>query len=95
MIIRKPDQPIGALHLDALIGMQLLQRALLFPQLLQADQQGRVRAAVVDAPLIERGIAYAWRTAKVRDGRTALSRLQKTEDLAVATLGLLLKILLR
>jgi hypothetical protein len=89
LIVRKPDQPICALHLDALIGMQLLQPALLLTQLLQADQQGRVHAAAVDAPLIERGIADAMLTAQVRDGRAALSLLQNTEDLAVATLGLL------
>ena len=71
---------VKAFHIPPLVGA---------PQLLQADQQGRVRAALVAALLIERGIAYARRTAKVCDGRTALSLLQKTEDLAVATLGLL------
>lgn len=77
------------LGLEALLGIHLLEPAILFLQLLEARHQGGVHAAELGALLVEGGAANPVLTAQIRYGNARFGLLENGQDLAIAEWGCL------
>ena len=71
------------LGLHALFGVHLLQAPVLVLQLLQAGHQRSIHAAVLGAPLVERGTADAMLAAQIGRWSAHLRLLENGDDLTV------------
>ena len=72
---------------ETLIGVHFLQVPVLVFELLHTGHQGRIHAAELGAPFVERGIADAVLAAQLRYRAAGLGLLKDGNDLAVGKAG--------
>src|SRR5699024_2808256 len=78
------DDLLANLGLDPLLGVHLLQPAVLGLELLEAGHQRGIHAAELGSPLVERRTAHAVLAAQVGNRGAGLGLLEYGEDLVVA-----------
>ena len=72
------------LGFEALLGVHLLEAAVLVLQLFEASHEGGIHSAVFRAPLVEGGGADAMFAAELRNGGASLGLVKNGDDLGIA-----------